>query len=88
MGNVPAENRGTASGILSTMRNIGMVMGIAVSGSLFSFFKDKTATLTVLQGRAASTPDAFTYALHITFLVAVFIAILSVAASLAKGKAK
>jgi MFS family permease len=43
MGNVSAQNRGTASGIMATMRNIAMVMGVAVAGALFSInFKNAT----------------------------------------------
>jgi EmrB/QacA subfamily drug resistance transporter len=82
MGNVPRENRGTASGTLATMRNIGMVMGVAVSGALFSLFEDKAA--------AAGLPadGAFPYALHNTFLVAAGIALLSMTASLFKGRTR
>jgi len=38
MGNAPKPHLGIASGILATMRNVGMVMGIAVAGAvLYSF---------------------------------------------------
>jgi hypothetical protein len=38
MGNAPKPHLGTASGILATMRNIGMVLGVATGGAvLYSF---------------------------------------------------
>ncbi|MBE3584248.1 MAG: MFS transporter [Limnochordaceae bacterium] len=36
MGSVPRPRLGQASGMLATMRNVGMVLGIAVSGATFS----------------------------------------------------
>lgn len=34
MGNVPRPYLGIASGILATMRNLGMVLGIAIGGAV------------------------------------------------------
>ncbi|MCZ7372930.1 MAG: MFS transporter [Candidatus Methanoperedens sp.] len=36
MGSLPKEKLGIAAGILGTMRNMGMVIGIAISGAVFS----------------------------------------------------
>lgn len=90
MGNVPPANRGTASGTLATMRNIGMVLGVAVSGSLFSFFEDKAAGLYLSRGLSGDQLQAsvFTYALHFTFLAAAAVALLAVIASFVKGKVR
>ena len=90
MGNVPQEFRGSASGTLATMRNIGMALGVAVSGALFSFFQNNAKILFAAQGLSdtALLNKSFTYALHLTFLAAVVIALLSMTASLVKGKVK
>ncbi|MCZ7362806.1 MAG: hypothetical protein O8C58_05675, partial [Candidatus Methanoperedens sp.] len=36
MGSLPREQLGVAAGSLGTMRNMGMVIGIAISGAVFS----------------------------------------------------
>jgi EmrB/QacA subfamily drug resistance transporter len=36
MGSVPRERAGTASAVLAVIRNVGMVLGIAVAGALFA----------------------------------------------------
>ena len=90
MGNVPHGNRGTASGTLATMRNIGMVMGVAVSGALFSFYQSKAMALYSKQGQTGALlhSSTFTYSLHLTFLTAASVAIIAMIASYLKGKAK
>lgn len=89
MGNVPAQNRGTASGTLATMRNIGMAIGAAVSGALFSSFKNSAAARYATQGQTdvnVQNSSSFIYALHLTFMIAAVVAIIAMAASFCKGK--
>jgi EmrB/QacA subfamily drug resistance transporter len=88
MGNVPPQNRGTASGTLATMRNIGMALGVAISGALFSMWSSSaTAALTAAgQTGAELTAHAFVSALHLTYLAAAAIATLATIASLIKGR--
>lgn len=90
MGNAPREYRGTASGTLATTRNIGMSVGVAVSGALFSAVSGRAKTQLALQGLtgAALTQTAFIRALQFTFLAAALVALLSMTASLVKGKVK
>lgn len=90
MGSIPPQNRGMASGTLATMRNIGMVMGVAVSGALFSLNLNKANGLYAAKGFHGLflRQTAFTYALHFTFLVASTIAVLAMTASLVKGKVR
>jgi MFS family permease len=88
MGSVPAEYRGTASGVLATMRNTGMVLGVAVSGALFSLNFNRAGLLYGAQGLKAPELQqaSFLYALHFTFLTAAGVAVLSMLVSLKKGK--
>lgn len=88
MGNVPPANRGTASGTLATMRNIGMAMGIAVSGALFSFFNEAAQEAFSSLGQTGTElfQNSFSYALHRTYLAAAIVALLAMTASLVKGR--
>jgi len=63
MGSVLRNNIGVASGTLALMRNIGQVMGVAVSGAVFS---NQLARYSLFTNTTAS----FTLALHDTYLVA------------------
>jgi EmrB/QacA subfamily drug resistance transporter len=90
MGNVPAGYRGTASGTLATMRNIGMALGVAVSGALFTFVQDEAQGTYAAQGidGAALQSAAFADALQVTFLAAAGVALIAMAVSLVKGRVK
>ncbi len=86
MGSVPLANRGTASGTLATMRNIGMCLGVAVSGALFSTFESNATAALMAQGQTGELlqNNAFISALHFTFIAAAVVALLSMTASLIK----
>ncbi len=87
MGSVPRNRIGIASGMLATMRNMGMVLGVAISGALFSssnhwfinFFQKKGLSGILLEQRA------FIEALRITYTVGVVFALIAAGISLAKG---
>ncbi len=88
MGSASQEHRGVASGTLATMRNIGMVMGVAVSGALFSSSQNNAMAIFASQGMTDSLQkgNAFIYALHITFTAAVIVSFMAVIASFVKGR--
>lgn len=90
MGSAPAEFRGIASGTLATMRNIGMLMGVALCGALFSYTSGRATGLYTAQGLSgdALKVASFTYGLRITITVAAVIALLAAASSLIKGRTK
>ena len=90
MGNIPGAYRGVASGILATMRNIGMSIGVAISGALFSVCQSKGTVLYAKRGLSGTllSHTAFAYALRITFLSAMVVALIAMTASLVKGKVK
>jgi EmrB/QacA subfamily drug resistance transporter len=58
MGSAPKHRQGIASGVVATARNIGMVLGVGISGAIFT-------TLT-----RAHTQAAFFSGIQISFLVA------------------
>ena len=90
MGSVSQQYRGIASGTLATMRNLGMVLGVAASGALFSTNQSKA--ILSLASKGLSNPalkdQAFVSALHTTFVAAVVASLVAMVASLAKGKVK
>ncbi len=90
MGSVPAEHRGSASGTLATMRNIGMVLGVALSGAIFNAGTSRAAA--ALRSAASSAPvaagAAATSGLHLTFLAASLAAVAALCASLVKGNTR
>ncbi|ABB13668.1 MFS transporter [Carboxydothermus hydrogenoformans] len=90
MGSVPKNRLGTASGFLATMRNVGMVMGVAVAGAVFT--GRRTYYLTYyLQNhytKELATVKAFVLAFREAFLVGAFIALLSAAASLVRSRGR
>jgi len=82
MGSVPGNHRGIASGMLATMRNIGMVLGVAVSGAIFSSRMDYLKTV------LASEAQAFLGALSFTFMIAALLAAVAVLTSMARGTSR
>lgn len=72
IGSVSGDNRGVASGMLATMKNVGMVLGVALSGALFSELQRSAKNrFGVLKISAQELQNKlFTYALHITLIVA------------------
>ncbi|HEX9063342.1 MAG TPA: MFS transporter [Clostridia bacterium] len=90
MGSVSPQNRGAASGTLATMRNIGMVIGVAISGAVFSTSSIHADLIFSAKGLSGLSlfNSSFTYALHITFIVAGFVALAAFTASLVKGAVK
>lgn len=73
MGSVPRVHMGTASGIIATVRNLGMVLGIAIGGMLISLFVPSH----ILSGSSAILGEnkrLFTSGLSQTFMRAAVLA--------------
>lgn len=87
MGTVPANRRGIASSLLATMRNIGMVLGVAISGAVFTGRLNYLNKVLAAQGVSGAQlkAEAFTGAMHFTFLVAAALAGAAVFTSLVRG---
>ena len=81
MGSVPKNSIGVASGTLALMRNVGQVLGVAVSGAVFSHQLAKHLAF-------AGTQLSFRIALHNTYLVAALIGALGTIVCWARGSHK
>ena len=90
MGSVAPGKRGTASSMLATMRNLGMVLGVAIAGSVFSTRQNYITD--ALKNTAFSSlqiqNEAFTGALQLTFIVAGMISTVGIFTSLVRGPLK
>jgi EmrB/QacA subfamily drug resistance transporter len=78
MGSLPKEQLGIAAGIMGTMRNMGMVIGVAVSGAVFS-------NRYVFYG---NNENSFLPAYHDTFVVSAIICGIAVVVSLVRTRSK
>jgi len=77
MGSVPKRHRGTGSAVLASVRNIGMVLGIAFGGAM------------VARQTIAYTPlgdDAFLFALHDAYLMGAIFSLIAALATLIRYK--
>jgi EmrB/QacA subfamily drug resistance transporter len=78
MGSLPKEQLGIAAGVLGTMRNMGMVIGVAISGAVFS-------NRYVFYG---NNENSFLPAFHDTFVVSAIICGIAVVVSLVRTRSK
>jgi EmrB/QacA subfamily drug resistance transporter len=83
MGSAPRYRQGIAAGILATARNVGMVLGVGLTGAIFTTAlghqgsNTSAATLQASSGFGVALFDAT----HVSFLVAAGIAILGTTVS-------
>jgi MFS family permease len=63
MAEVPADQRGVTSGILTLSRNLGLITGASVMGATFAFTAQTF-------GQSVSLPEAVTLGMQVTFLLA------------------
>lgn len=78
MGSLPKEQLGIAAGTLGTMRNMGMVIGIAVSGAVFS---NRYAFY-------GGIDSSFQPAFHDTYIVSAIICGIAMVTSLVRSRGK
>jgi len=78
MGSLPKEQLGIAAGVMGTMRNMGMVIGVAVSGAVFS---NRFAYY-------GNSESSFLPAFRDTYIVSAIICAIAVLVSLIRKKAK
>jgi len=90
MGSIPDSKRGVASGMLAMMKYIGMVLGVAISGAVFTSSRQSMLISMKTQNPQSIqlTNAAFVGALHITYLVGAAFAVIAVFTSLVKGSTR
>lgn len=90
MGSAPGNRRGVASSILATMRNIGMVLGIAVSGAIFNNYRNYLTSSLSSSGITGEELriKAFTGAINLSYTIAAILAAVAIITSLIKGSTK
>ncbi|MBD3168122.1 MAG: DHA2 family efflux MFS transporter permease subunit [candidate division Zixibacteria bacterium] len=80
MGALPYDQRGLASGMLATVRNLGMAIGVAIGASLFSIWKNSY----LAEGYNQET--AFLKAFDHVMIIAIVSLVTGVIFSLTRGK--
>jgi EmrB/QacA subfamily drug resistance transporter len=83
MGSAPRHRQGIASGILATARNFGMVLGVGISGAIFTTIVTRSQVSVVADGAAG---ELFYQAIQTSFLVASIIVLVGVFTSAGKVK--
>lgn len=89
MSSAPTTHRGVASAVLGTMRNLGTMLGIGITGAVFVSFMPFNAFLQLaLNGETTQTGvDAVIAAFRICYWAATIFAVLGIITSLSRGKA-
>ncbi|TYP51583.1 MFS transporter [Thermosediminibacter litoriperuensis] len=85
MGSAPMDRQGVASGVLATMRNVGMVVGVAIGSGFFSARNSYYMKILPYPDRVL-LDTAFITALRDAYLLAAFIDLLCMAASSVRGR--
>ncbi len=86
MGSAPKQHLGIASGILSTVRTVGMVMGVATGGAVLSAFVSPAVLQNVSLHSAES--DAFLKGLEYAYLTGAALTAVAAITSLVRSKDK
>ncbi len=77
MGAAPGHRQGIASGVLASARNVGMVLGVGLSGAIF--------TTVQAMGPASEGPRLLYQGIEVSFLVATGVAVLGALTSAVRG---
>ncbi|WP_422444790.1 MFS transporter [Thermoanaerobacterium sp. DL9XJH110] len=85
MGSAPKNRQGIASGVLATMRNTGMVLGVALGSGIFTLRHSYYLRILPLTGKALEDA-AFMYGLRDAYIMAAVVDILCMLASSVRGK--
>ncbi|MGB9814009.1 MAG: MFS transporter [Thermovenabulum sp.] len=84
MGSAPKDKQGVAAGVLATMRNTGMVLGIALSGGLLALRQNYY--LRILPKASNINELSFLYGVKDALFLAAFIDFLCILTSSTRGK--
>lgn len=78
MGSAPRNRQGVAAGILATSRNFGMVLGVGMTGAVFSTFLNPIHSVDQVNS-AVNALDPLFHAIRLNFLIAMGIALVGAA---------
>jgi len=87
MSAVSHNRRGTASSMLATMRNLGMVLGVSLSGILFSMYSNSLNKALAAKGVSGIelSEQAFIGSMRFTLIIGSILAAVAVFTSLIRG---
>ncbi|MEA1968176.1 MAG: MFS transporter [Thermodesulfobacteriota bacterium] len=85
MGSIPAHRRGIASAAVATARNLGMVMGVALAGLIFSVTFSNLTDGASLKDYTPDMESAFMAGFHNAMLAGVIIAFAGVLIAFMRG---
>jgi EmrB/QacA subfamily drug resistance transporter len=90
MSNVPANRRGVASATLGTMRNLGMVSGEAIAGTIICAVMSSFAVIAASKGLTGNACFSFEFAPAVKFLslTAAICSVFALILSLLRGNTK
>lgn len=90
MGSVSEENYGRAAGVIATMRNLGMVMGVSVASVIFTSSENHYLSQLPAQGLETSlfSKIAFARAFHNVYIVAGTVCLVGAFLSYLRGESK
>ena len=77
MGSAPRNRQGIAAGLMATARNVGMVLGVGLSGAIFT---------TVLAHYPGETSLGLYESIQVSFLVVAGVAAIGILTSAVRGK--
>ena len=80
MGSVPKHQLGSASGMIATLRTLGIALGAGFSISLFTYYRD------FFHGSGLSGPDSFLRAYQSVYDITIFILLAAIVFSLVRGR--
>ncbi|MDY0362900.1 MAG: MFS transporter, partial [Desulforegulaceae bacterium] len=86
MTSVPEEIKGTGGAIMAAARNLGMVLGIAMAGSLFNFYFKAQSQGKTLSSYVPEMNYAFMKAFGITMTATAFLALAAAVITAFRGK--
>lgn len=86
MNSVPIERRGIASGAVATSRNLGMVIGVALAGMVFSLSFSRMTDGAMLENYTDSMKLAFMASFKQTMFMGAFLAFLGLGITYMRGR--
>lgn len=92
MNSVPAEERGIASGVSTTLVNVGATLSLVVAVSIMATVTPVTSLVLIFLGQggsvAGSSVDSFVSSIHLVYFVSTVMLLLAIFPSLLRGASR